>query len=525
MLSLSALGYEYVYDDKTFIVANPRMHEWSGLARAFVEHAWAFDASKTEGTYYRPLLVVWLALGQHLFGGSAGHHAMSIVLHAVAISLVYRVGRALGLRELACLAAAAVFALHPVQIQAVAWVSAANDLLLAVLLLSSLWCWLAERRVLAVVLFLAATLSVERAFPFVLVPLWLAITITKERRVRVVLPFAGVLGVVLVVRALVLHGPRTSLAMPRTLATLPSVLARYAWNLAWPSRLSLAYPETLRSEGVLLGLAVLVALLGLAFAIGRTRSVRAFLVGAFAIMFAAPLQVAMLPSYALVQDRYLYLPLAFAALLVGDLLFPPERARSAFALAGGAWLLALVVFFPRNHAIWRNELALYARATEVAPGNALFLMNYANAVKRTGADDNCAMLTRARDAALASPTTADPALVHYNLGNCLREHSRAREAIASYDAALGAARGYFTAAAINRVVALLDLGDVDEASRSASLLVARSDTSAAWRVAGIVAARRRDFAEAIRCFERGKALAPNDRSFDALLDKARSDAR
>ncbi len=99
------------------------------------------------------------------------YHLISLALFLAAVFLAYECLSRL-LPERAALAAAAVFALHPIQAEAVNYVSARADLLAAVFCFAALLCWLANRRWLAVPCFAAALLANEYAllFPLVLLP-------------------------------------------------------------------------------------------------------------------------------------------------------------------------------------------------------------------------------------------------------------------------------------------------------------------------------------------------------------------
>src|SRR5207247_697512 len=91
------------------------------------------------GNYYRPLFLLWFLLNYTLFDGwPPGWHLTSVLLHALASLLVWLTARRL-VGPSAALIAGAVFALHPIHVEAVAWVSGVTEPLLAVCLLGSFW--------------------------------------------------------------------------------------------------------------------------------------------------------------------------------------------------------------------------------------------------------------------------------------------------------------------------------------------------------------------------------------------------
>ncbi len=118
----SSLGNELVWDDRIHILESPAIRDarWLELFGAPV------------GSYYRPLAFASFALDFALGGGSpAVFHLTNGMLHALVSCLVLFVATALGASRGAALAAALVFALHPVQSEAVLYVSGRPDLLAA----------------------------------------------------------------------------------------------------------------------------------------------------------------------------------------------------------------------------------------------------------------------------------------------------------------------------------------------------------------------------------------------------------
>ena len=118
----------------------------------------------------RPLtyLTFWL---NYAFGGTnaVGYHAVNLALHLGAVLLAFECLRRL-LPERAALVAAAIFAIHPIQAEAVDYVWARSIVLATLLCLASLYEWLDGRTWIAVAWFAAALLAKEEvaAFPLVL---------------------------------------------------------------------------------------------------------------------------------------------------------------------------------------------------------------------------------------------------------------------------------------------------------------------------------------------------------------------
>jgi hypothetical protein len=122
---LPAVDNDFVgYDDPEYVTANP--HVQRGLSWETI--GWAF--SSTEVAAWHPLSWFSHALDCQLFGLQPwGHHLTAIVLHAVNAVLCFLVLRRLTGAKGRSWAVAAIFALHPLRVESVAWVSERKDVL------------------------------------------------------------------------------------------------------------------------------------------------------------------------------------------------------------------------------------------------------------------------------------------------------------------------------------------------------------------------------------------------------------
>jgi len=357
------LAFQFVFDDTMLILTNPFVQSAANVPRYFTEHVWS-GVPFAEKNYYRPMLLLFLLGNWKLFGPHpAGWHAVCLLLHLLNTLLIYFLARRL-LGEspkvpLAAGGAAALFGVHPVQAEAVSWISCANDLLALLFLLGSLHAWLnararvlgpgggppGKRRIwygLSLTSYLAALLSKEPAvlFAVFLFVFLLAGVITTEpaestpsvlpraaARIRVallgVVPYLVVAAAYLAIRQHVLGTFLTKqvrvIGWREELLTLPSVALAYLTHLIWPEGLSPFYDVPYRSNlsfsavGLPL-LAVLVPVALLAWAAWRSRFVRVW--SAWPLLFLAPvLHLSILPRGELVHDRYLYLPMVGLSLL------------------------------------------------------------------------------------------------------------------------------------------------------------------------------------------------------------------
>ena len=135
-----ALGGGWVYDDWRFIVVNDGLEPLGNPVR-FLDPATADPGRLPD--IWRPLRTLEFALSRAAFGLDAGPwHLVSLLLHLANAALVFLLLGRLGASVAAAAVGAAVFAVHPAQVEAVAWVSSRGDLWSALFVLLSAHAWL-----------------------------------------------------------------------------------------------------------------------------------------------------------------------------------------------------------------------------------------------------------------------------------------------------------------------------------------------------------------------------------------------
>ncbi|MCA8981829.1 MAG: tetratricopeptide repeat protein [Planctomycetes bacterium] len=184
-----ALEGELVYDDQYIVAQNPQIAEWSGVWTSFTSSYWEFldESTRDRVGYYRPLSGVLLTICYQLGGTDPTvYHWLNLLLHVAACVAAWRLGARLFRSQEIGFAAALLFAVHPLHVESVAWISALHDPLY------SLFGFIALERFLAWreggsdgmpwasgVAFLAALLSKDAAIA--LVPVALALDYGRQR--------------------------------------------------------------------------------------------------------------------------------------------------------------------------------------------------------------------------------------------------------------------------------------------------------------------------------------------------------
>lgn len=145
----------FAYDDTTQILRNEFIRDFKNIPTAMVTEAWFWRAQqdrdpnkqdKPSTAYYRPMVMIYLMIGWHLFGNSAaGWHFASIAMHLLAVYLVFllleKITKNLRVSAIATL----LFAVHPLRSESVAWISGMTDLFLALFIVPAFYLYMLYR--------------------------------------------------------------------------------------------------------------------------------------------------------------------------------------------------------------------------------------------------------------------------------------------------------------------------------------------------------------------------------------------
>jgi protein O-mannosyl-transferase len=541
---LPALGYQFVYDDRLLILRNPQLLSWRFVPLFFREHFIAPVFPQAPANYYRPLLLIWMLANHQVWGTSAaGWHLTSLLLHLVVTAEVFLVARRVLPGRFSAAAAAAVFALHPVHVECVAWVMGMTESFAAVFLLASLLFYLRAREngwhsrawyAGSIFLFACALLAKENmiVLPAILVAWeWFLGPARAEgaepsgiirragRSLVPVLPHGLVAAVYLGVRLAVLGAlSHAAVTLPLTtlLATLPRVVSSYFRLLVWPAGLSafydVPYVASFASRGFWLPLvAVVLALAALAAWASKSRCAEFAAVWLLAPLLPL-LNLTVFPRGEIVHDRYLYLPSMGFALLVGLALgaIPEKRGNkrgelSARVILTGVLLGVLGGTTCYDRGFWKDNATLFARGVAVAPENDLAANNLASVfVERGRCDEAVPIYQRilARD--------PDYAMAVYNLGFCDYQLGRLEDA-ARYLAHAVALSPDDADASIYLGMTYLKMGQMDRAEPALRRAIALDPNGRGFHLAlGVLLTERGELKDALEEFRSELANYPGE---------------
>jgi hypothetical protein len=425
----NTLGNDLVWDDR--------------LGPAVAGDAGAAALART-GAYYRPLVMLSLVADRLAGGGSSVvFHATNLLAHASVAWLVGTLVRALGAGPTTALVASLLFVAHPLQTEAVSYVSGRTDVLCAAFALAALLAWRRAERpfdgaaLATAVLVLAALGCKETAL---LVPLVLLVP-GANPRVPPPRPWAalGVTAVWAVAWAAASGGSGGGLGgvAPR-LPAIAAALLTHVRLLIWPGDLHLErfVPVAGWSAGTALAMWLAVVVLG----VGLVRLALVVSGGLVLLAFAVATYLpasGVVPVYPAIADRALfaaehftYLPLCgLVPLVVGA----AARVLSARVLAGVAALVlaAWVPLVVARNRDWRDEETLFRHTLRYAPPAARVWYDLANL--RLAAGDPVEAERLYRDAIARAPRDG---AIHLNLGIALQRQGRRADAQAEYEAAL-----------------------------------------------------------------------------------------
>jgi len=489
---LGILFNGFVYDDDFQILQNPYIRSFQHLKRIFTANVWAFEGP-TISNYYRPMMSLGYLLCYKIFGlRPYGFHLVSLLLHALVVCLVFVLAERLTGDRRCAFVAGAIFALHPIHTESVAWIAAVTDVELTFFYLITFGLYLTlarpggrlsgRRLAMMAAMFILALLSKEQAMTL---PALATVyehfyredhseTSTPQKLARY-----GVLWLVgagyLLLRAHFLGKlvPIKRLGQVSPWQIVLSALAlvgQYVWKLVWPVQLCASYifhPSTSPFDfPVLAGLAVLLALAALFGVCWRSRE-RNVRVASFAILWflatLAPVLNARWMGENVFTERYLYLPSVGVAWLAGlgaTKLWSRTAARPgqrrALALVGVTVGMLYAVRIVIRDGDWKNDIVFYTRTLEMAPQPLLYL-NLGRVLADQGKIDEAMA-----DYAQALRIDPDFYEAHFNLGHALAGQGRLDDAIAQYSAALST-KPDFAKAHINLGAALARQGKIDEA--------------------------------------------------------------
>ena len=426
----------FVWDDLTYLVNEPSVHAWLGLW-----DIWFSPADIEREFHYWPILYTTFWLEHKLWGlDPFGYHLVNVLLYMVNVLLLWALLRRLAVPG--AWAVAAVFAVHPMHVESVAWVMGRKDLLSGLFCMAAALCWIRSMEgagggwpdsrdppvpgkrppsrstwrgwwlhlvlvphprlyLAALGLFAAAMLSksvaVTLPVAFGILLWWQNGRLTSTDAWRIAPFFVVALGIA--VADLSYYASRAALALDYGFPERVLIAARALWfyvgKLVWPTDLAVVYPLWDIDAVDPLAWSYLIAAVAVAALLwhGRHRLGRGPLAGAafFAVTLSPVLGFVdyhyML--YSLVADRYAYLAgIGVMSVVIGAASLGASKLPKLLKVgATGVFLAVLAVFGKltwEQAGIYRDNISLYTHIVSMNPQVLYIYRNLANALNGAG---------------------------------------------------------------------------------------------------------------------------------------------
>jgi tetratricopeptide (TPR) repeat protein len=398
------VAHQFVnYDDPQYVHENAKVVAGISPENVF----WAF--THTVGGNWHPLTVISHMSDCQLYGLNAGgHHFTNVLLHTIAVILLFFVLRKMTATSWQSAFVAALFAIHPLHVESVAWISERKDVLSAVFLMFALGAYIRYVRTLSLtpylLLLLVFVLGLMSKPMLVTVPFILLLldywplkrlapdvaaksdhprSVEKRTNLRRIiiekvpllfLSLASCAATLLAQRQFI--DPIGHLSLMDRLGNAAVATVGYLRQLVWPSGLSVFYPHPRHSLSVVQGLMATLFLFAVSAAtFTYRRKYPYFLTGWFWFLGM------LVPVSGIVQvgeqaraDRYTYLPqiglYVLTTWFVADAVSSwRRRQRMLLATTMAASIVLLVCIAWKQTTYWRDGRALWMHALAVNPQN------------------------------------------------------------------------------------------------------------------------------------------------------------
>jgi protein O-mannosyl-transferase len=527
------------YDDDRYVTEN--LHVRAGLHWETVQ--WAFTTF--DEANWHPLTWLSHALDCQLFHlNPAGHHYTNVLLHACNVLLLFLLlRRSTGLTGRS-LMVAALFALHPVNVESVAWVAERKNLLSMFFFLFALGAYGNYARKPTVVRYIAVALCFALGlmakpqvitFPFALLlwdywPLGRMFgtpTLQSSFQKLPVKPVSWLIleklplvalslgSAIITVQAQTSGGAvGSTIDYPFSVRVENAVVAyaRYVGKAFWPSKLSAMYPHPVNSLAMWQIFAAFLFLSLITAMVIAFRQKRYLVVGW--LWFLGTL----VPMIGLVQvgsqamaDRYAYLPFIGLFLMIcwsaADWAEQRHISQTSLIVASLAVLLALMTVSHRAIGYWNDDMTLWSHALEVTHRNVFAEDSMGGALVNAGRIEEA--IGHFRSAVEINPR--DP-LGHFNIGAYEQQHGQLQNAIEQYQTVLvlTSDRRLRSKAQGNAGSAYRHLGDPVRAKQNyEEALQLSPDQGTSWIGLGLLAQRSGDLPAAVDQYFRAMSVQPS----------------
>lgn len=451
----TSLTNGFIWDDDDYVINNFYLRDFDGLKAIWFSY---------RTPQYYPVVFTSFWIEHHLWGlNPVGYHVVNLVFHILNALLIYAI--LYKLKKDLALPAALIFALHPVHVETVAWITERKNIYGAFFYLWAIFWYLIfleskHRRDygLSLASFVLALLSKSITVTFVVVPLliqWWRKRLRPADFVRLI-PF-GVIGLAASVNTVILElvrvgakGSTWSLTLPEHLLLPGKIILFYIYKLAFPLKLIFIYPRwQLAAADLVQWLPLAVVVVGLFGAyryrenIGRgaLATLLCFVLSLFpALGFfnVYPMQ------YSYVADHFQYMAsMGMIVFLCAAVRFLVEETAAASRIMGAGMrttipkvILAVVVLAFGVQILvyspaYKSRKALFSDVIAKNPGTWMAYNNLGNEYLQEGDATRAKKLFQT-----ALALKPDDCVAHLNLGNLLMANNKLDKAKKAFETCL-----------------------------------------------------------------------------------------
>jgi tetratricopeptide (TPR) repeat protein len=531
------LGHDFInYDDNLYVYENPNIV--SGLRRPAI--LWAFTHAHAGN--WHPLTSLSHMLDCQVFGLNAGgHHFTNVLLHTLAVVLLFLFLQQVTGAPWRSAFVAAVFAVHPLRVESVAWIAERKDVLSAVFFMLTLLAYAryvsGERSLLRYLLvafsfalgLMAKPMLVTLPLVLLLLDYWplrrfgshssgkdanFARRSTFSRLVAEKIPLflLSLLFSLLTLWAQRAY-MRSTIEIPLVLRVENAIVSyvRYLRQLLWPADLAPFYPHpkaTLPLLLVIVAAVLLVAISAVVLCYGRKRPYLITGWGWYLFMLLPVIGLVQVGEQAL-ADRFTYLPQIGIVLAItwtaADATAGIRQLQRFVAFTAVAITVTLAWCARHQTRHWRNSESISLRTLAVTENNDLAHNNLGAVWHKSGRIDDAI-----REYQAALKITPESPLARNNLGSAFFEQGRVAEAIQEFRRVLSHHPQSFTGH-FNLAGALLRTGRATEAiAEYEKVLAIKPDFAQAHLALGHALMRAERLPEAIAQFKITVQLQPGN---------------
>jgi tetratricopeptide (TPR) repeat protein len=512
------------WDDPSYVTDNPIVRgglTWSSAL-------WA--VTTTHSPYWHPMTWLSLLLDVSLFGGDAGaYHVTSAAIHVATTLVLFLLLRRMTGAAGPSAFVAAIFAVHPLHVESVAWIAERKDVLSTFFWVLTIWAYVSYTRA-------------PSAGRYLVVVAWYALALMSKPMVMTLpvvlllldwwplgrfggpkgLPFGGLFIEKIPLFAMAIATALATAIVQRRVGAVAGLEALplgarienaivscgvYIWKTVWPANLAAFYPlHAYPLWVVLLAAAALVAITAAAIRV-RRRLPHVAVGWLWFLVTVAPVIGLTQAGEQARADRFMYVPMIGLLLIVAFSRWPARLANAR--LAGAFVLIAASAVASRAQVLtWADSETLWRHAIEVVPRNYLAYQNLGEALRDRNRLDEA--LTNLRLALEDAPPNSPglEAMIHNDLGLVLSRKGQTGEAAREFDEAVRL-DPVFAEAQLNLANALAAEGRLTDAEPHYAAAIALKPDLVEPQVGlgGVLLEQRRP-AEAIPHFETALRLDP-----------------